>query len=196
MKTDNRVDTYIEKSADFAKPVLNHLRQLVHECCPEVKEDIKWGMPSFDHCGIMVNMAAFKAHCAFGFWKARIMSDPKGILKPVGNTGMGNFGKISSLQDLPPDQVIRDYIMEAMRLNEEGVKVPTVKKDKKDLILPGDLKKALQSRSLTKAFSSLSYSHQKEYITWIEDAKREETRQRRIEKAVGKMEDGRSLHDG
>src|SRR6185295_2642340 len=120
---DKRVDAYIAKSADFAKPILTHLRALVHKACPDVAETIKWGMPSFDYKGAMCGIAAFKQHCAFGFWKASLIDDPKGLLKPYDqSSGMGNFDRITSLKVLPSDRDLIGFIKQAVELNDKGVK--------------------------------------------------------------------------
>src|SRR4026207_417368 len=124
---DKRVDDYIAKSADFAKPILNHIRQLVHTVCPQVEETIKWSFPNFDYKGVFCSMAAFKAHCSFGFWKAALMSDAT-KMKDNQKTAMGHMGKITSLKDLPPDKVLIAYIKEAAKLNDEGIKLPPRKK--------------------------------------------------------------------
>src|SRR6476661_6238085 len=132
--TDPRVDAYIDKSADFAKPILTHLRALVHEACPEVKETLKWSMPCFDYKGILCGFASFKEHCTFGFWKEKLLvsdafSDEK--------TAMGSFGRITSLKDLPADKILKQLIKDAMKLNEEGVKVKkAAPKEKKELVVP------------------------------------------------------------
>lgn len=123
-KKDNRVDAYIAKSADFAKPILNHLRQLVHVTCPDVEETIKWGFPHFMHNGILCSMASFKHHCAFVLWKASAMSDSQQLLSKIGKTAMGNFGQLKSMDDLPSDKIIVGYIKEAAKLNDQGVKAP------------------------------------------------------------------------
>src|SRR5205085_5821992 len=115
------IDAYIAKSADFAKPVLNHIRKLVHEACPDVEEKMKWSFPHFDYKGeMMCSMAAFKQHCAFGFWKAALMKDPKLVENAKTEEAMGHMGRITSLKDLPPDKKLTGYIKEAMKLNELG----------------------------------------------------------------------------
>lgn len=120
---DKRVDAYIAASEDFARPVLNHLRQLVHKACPEVTETMKWSFPHFDYKGVMCSMAGFKQHCAFGFWKALLMRDPHLLQKAKSEEAMGHLGKITSLKDLPSDKILIQYIKEAKQLNEEGVKI-------------------------------------------------------------------------
>lgn len=123
------IDSYIEKSADFAKPILLHLRELVHKTCPAVEEKIKWGFPHFDYKGeMMCNMAAFKQHAVFGFWKAAIMKDPVLAETAKSEVAMGHLGRITSLKDLPADKKIIAWIKEAMQLNEDGIKLPAKSK--------------------------------------------------------------------
>ncbi|HVX25441.1 MAG TPA: DUF1801 domain-containing protein, partial [Parafilimonas sp.] len=119
--TDKRIDAYIEKKADFAKPILKHIRELVHKACPDCEETIKWGMPFFDYKGsVLCAMAGFKEHCTFMFWKARLMKDPEGILQITEREAMGNFGNIASLKDLPSDKILKAYIKETAKLNEDN----------------------------------------------------------------------------
>src|SRR5688572_28075052 len=113
---DPRVTAYIDKSAAFAQPILNHLRQVVHMACPEITETIKWGFPHFEHNGIICNLASFKTHCTFGFWKASLLSDPHRLFSAVGKTAMGHLGQIKSLADLPADEIMAAYIREAVNL--------------------------------------------------------------------------------
>ncbi len=108
-KKDPRVDAYIAKSEDFAKPILTHLRKLVHAACPEAEETMKWSVPHFDYKGMLCSMASFKQHCAFGFWKTSLLSDAQKLLSSVGDTAMGHFGRITSLADLPSDKIIMAY---------------------------------------------------------------------------------------
>ena len=105
--TDARIDAYISKSADFAQPILKHLRELVHKACPEASETIKWGTPFFEINGsILCNMAAFKQHCSFGFWNAPLLKDPAGVLQIKDKNAMGHLDRITSLKDLPGDKVL------------------------------------------------------------------------------------------
>jgi len=178
---DERIDAYIEKSADFARPILTHLRALIHEACPEIEETWKWSFPNFAYKGIVCNMAGFKQHCAFGFWKASLMSDPQKILG--GDNAMGDMGQIKSLADLPPDDVLIAYIKEAVELNEKGVRMPARARsgEKKELEIPEYLIAALEGHSkAAETFENFSYSHQKEYVEWLREAKTEETRQKRL----------------
>src|SRR5439155_1406078 len=109
---DSRVDAYIAKSADFAKPILTHIRELVHQACPEVEETMKWSMPFFMYKGMLCHMAAFKAHCSLGFWKSKLVMGEDSTANNGDKDGMGQFGKISSLADLPSDKKMLGYIKE------------------------------------------------------------------------------------
>ncbi|MBI3850638.1 MAG: YdeI/OmpD-associated family protein [Verrucomicrobia bacterium] len=187
---DPRIDAYIARAADFAKPVLNHLRRLVHAACPEVVETMKWSFPHFDYRGMLCSMAAFKQHCTFGFWKGTlIFGDRK-----KQNEAMGQFGRITSLSDLPTDKVLIGYIKKAVQLNEAGIKLPARPKSKetKELLLPSDFKAALKKnkRAMT-SFENFSYSQKKEYVEWIVEAKRDETRKHRLTTALEWMAQGK-----
>jgi uncharacterized protein YdeI (YjbR/CyaY-like superfamily) len=194
-KKDPRVDAYIAKSADFAKPVLNHFRALIHKTCPEAVEVIKWGFPHFDYNnGPMAHMASFKQHCAIGFWKAALMKNSKKLTDMAKTEqAMGHLGKITSLKDLPKDSELVKYIKEGMRLNEEGIKMPQ-KKDsvKKELEVPDYFMKAIsKNKKALKTFTEFSYSNKKEYVSWITEAKTEETRLKRMADAVTWMAEGK-----
>jgi uncharacterized protein YdeI (YjbR/CyaY-like superfamily) len=187
---DPRVDAYVEKSADFAKPVLSHLRKLIHKASPDITETIKWSMPCFDYKGILCNFAAFKQHCSFGFWKQSLMESDA---FPTNKTAMGSFGRITSVKDLPNDKVMIGLIHQAMALNEKGVKVAKKPTDKKELVVPSDLTKALSKNKTAKAaFEKFSYSHKKEYVQWIEEAKTEATRNKRLATTVEWLSEGKS----
>jgi uncharacterized protein YdeI (YjbR/CyaY-like superfamily) len=187
---DPRVDAYIEKSADFAKPVLIHLRKLIHKASPKVSETVKWGMPAYEYKGLVCGLAAFKQHCTFGFWKEKLL-DYDGFSSE--KTAMGSFGRITSKKDLPPDDVIVKLIQRAVELNEKGVK--TAKKApaaKKELVVPKDLRKALALDAAAKAtFDSFSYSHKKEYVEWIEEAKTDATREKRLATTIEWLAEGK-----
>lgn len=191
---DPRIDDYISKSAAFAQPILKHLRELVNKACPGVEETMKWSFPHFDYKGSMCSMASFKNHCAFGFWKGAIMKDSNGVLHEQGNSGMGSLGKITSLKDLPSDNILINYIKEAVDLNEKGVKLPPRKKtEQKDLLVPSSLATALKkNKKAQTVFEAFSPSHKKEYIEWITEAKTETTRDKRIESAIEMLTEGKS----
>jgi uncharacterized protein YdeI (YjbR/CyaY-like superfamily) len=185
---DPRIDAYIAKSADFAKPILTHLRDIVHEACPEVEETIKWGFPNFTYRGILCSMASFKEHCAFGFWKGAL------VMEGSTDGAMGQFGRITAIAELPSKKVLTGYIKKAMQLNEAGVKSPARAKPvaKKAVAVPDDLARALKKNTKARAtFEGFSPSQRREYIEWIVEAKREETRQRRLETAIEWLAEGK-----
>lgn len=195
-KRDNRVDAYIEKSADFAKPILNHIRELVHKACPDVEETIKWSFASFDYKGPFFSMAAFKQHAVCGFWKYSLLNDPDGYLGERSNKGgeaMGNMGRITSIKDLPPDKVIIDLIKQAKKLNDDGIKLPPRKvKEKKEIVVPDYFTKALnKNKKAHTTFKNFSPSHKREYLEWITEAKTEETRNKRMATAMEWLAEGK-----
>ncbi len=187
--TDPRVDAYIEKSKDFAKPILTHLRSLVHETCPDVVETMKWSMPSFEYKGILCGFAAFKAHCTFGFWKQTLMeSDAFSETK----TAMGSFGKLTSLKDLPSDAVMRKLIKQAMKLNDDGVKVTKPKHEKKETVMPEVLLEALaKNEKAAETFNNFSPSCRREYAEWIAEAKTDATRDKRLATTIEWLTEGK-----
>jgi uncharacterized protein YdeI (YjbR/CyaY-like superfamily) len=190
---DKRVDAYIAKSAEFAQPLLEHLRELVHEACPDVEETIKWGFPHFQYKGILCSMASFKAHCSFGFWKGAIMDDPKGILSIIGKTSMGHFNRITAIQDLPARKILMAYVKHAMQLNEGEIKVPKKVIKSKTLVVPGDfLKRLKKKKNAFDIFEAFSNSHRNEYVQWITESKSEATRTKRIDQAVEWLNEGKS----
>jgi uncharacterized protein YdeI (YjbR/CyaY-like superfamily) len=189
---DKRIDAYIANSADFAKPILTYLREVVHEACPEVEETMKWSAPHFMYNGMLCSMASFKAHCAFGFWKGALVVEPNG----KSDEAAGHFGRITRVSDLPPKKVIVGYIRKAMALNESGTTVPRKpKRASKPLEPPDYLMAALKrNKKALAAFEGFTPSHRREYVEWITEAKGEETRQRRLSQALEWMAEGKPRH--
>jgi uncharacterized protein YdeI (YjbR/CyaY-like superfamily) len=188
---DRRVDAYIENANAFARPILTKLRKWAHQYCPECEETLKWSAPHFTYKGKMyAGMSAFKEHCAFGFWHPMMRRDDNSL------EGMGSFGKIRSLADLPKEGEFARMAREAMKLTDEGVKAPPKpKKERVPLTTPTDLKAALaKNKKASAAFDEFSYSHKKEYLDWITEAKRDETRAARLKQAVEWMAEGKSRH--
>ncbi|MBK8611614.1 MAG: YdeI/OmpD-associated family protein [Chitinophagaceae bacterium] len=195
IKKHKDTDTYIAKSAGFAKPILNHIRALVHKACPDAEEKLKWGMPFFDYKGeMMCHMAAFKQHAVMSFWKAPLMKDPLLVENAKAETAMGHLGRITSLKDLPSDKKITGYIKEAMMLTDKGIKLPSKTKSpvNKELVVPEYFTKALSKNKKAKqVFENFAYSHKKEYLMWITDAKSDETRNKRMATALEWMAEGK-----
>lgn len=187
------VDAYIDRSADFAKPILVRVRSLFHQACPEIEESIKWSAPFFVYKGIVGYMAAFKNHVSFGFWKAGLMQDPEGLMQGAGNSEMSGI-KVSSLEELPDDAILSRYIEEAVDLNERGIKVPRQNKGaaKPTPEVPDDLRAALQAnRQAGKTFENFSDSKRRDYIEWLTAAKREATRAKRLATTIEWLSEGK-----
>lgn len=191
-KKDPRVDAYIAKSAPFARPILAHIRTVVHAGCPDVDEAMKWSFPHFTYKGMLCSMASFKAHCAFGFWKGSLLKDNGGGTRSA--DAMGQFGRIASVSDFPPAKTLEALVRKAAALNDAGVKAPRRKVAPKPAPkAPADLLKALRAnpRALA-AFTASSPSHRREYLEWIMEAKRDETRRRRVATALEWIAEGKS----
>jgi uncharacterized protein YdeI (YjbR/CyaY-like superfamily) len=198
-KKDQRVDGYIAKSADFAKPILTHLRKLIHDTCPTVEETIKWSFPHFEYKGptdrsprVLCSMASFKQHCAFGFWYAE-----RGPMSGNSQAGeaMGQYGRITSLADLPKEKELVKQIKEAIKLHDAGVKPRTVARttEKKELEIPDYFLAALKKNKKALAtFDQFAYSKKKEYLEWVTEAKTDDTRKKRLDTAVEWMSEGKA----
>jgi len=185
-KRDPRVDAYIAKAADFAKPILTHVRDLVHAAVPDVEETIKWGAPHFDYQGVLCGMAAFKQHCNVILWKAPL------IIGEKGNAPGGPLRDLTKVTDLPSDKVLTGWFKQAAKLNEQGVKSPKQAKPKKPVSVPLELKKALATnKKASAAFEKFPPSHKREYSQWISEAKGEDTRQRRVKTAIEWIAEGK-----
>ena len=189
------IDKYIDNAALFAQPVLNHFRDLMHEVCPHIEEKIKWGMPHFDYKGSLSAMAAFKAHCVVGFWKASLLKDFTQVLHVGEKSAMGDLGRMTSLEDLPSDDILIPLIQEAWRLNHENIKVQKKPKDAKEVdnSVPEEfinmLAKAPQAQF---NFEKFSPSHRREYCSWFREAKTEETKLKRMNTAIEWLNEGKS----
>jgi uncharacterized protein YdeI (YjbR/CyaY-like superfamily) len=189
-----KVDAYIAKAAPFAQPVLEHLRELVHKGCPEVEETLKWSMPSFEYKGqILAHMAAFKAHCSFGLWGSKMaaLMRKDGVLS---GEGMGTFGKISSVKDLPSNRAMLGYIRQAAAFVDAGSKTMERKPKvvKAEAEVPVELAAALKkNKAAGLTFAAFSPGCRREYVDWIVEAKRPETREKRVAQAVEWMAEGK-----
>lgn len=188
--TDHRVDEYIKNSAPFAIPILTHIRKLMHSGCPELTETIKWGMPHFEFHGVIGSMAAFKEHAVFGFWKQDLIPGMKKYIKE--KEAMGSWGRITTIEGIPPDEEIIEFVRVAAKLNNEGIKSP--KRELKPVVvdMPADFMESI--RKNTKAletYENFSPSNKRDYAVWIQEAKTEETRTSRMATAVEWMSEGK-----
>ncbi|MES2058193.1 MAG: YdeI/OmpD-associated family protein [Pseudomonadota bacterium] len=190
-----KVDAYLDAAEDFAKPILVHVRGLLHANCPEVTEEIKWGNPHFDYKGeMMCIFAAYKNHCSFSFWKDGLMADAR-LKANADLPAIKRFmGKLMTVTDLPADSDLVSWIREAMSLNERGVKLPPRQSDgpKREVGIPDAFAERLAAQPAIKAiFEGKSSSFQKEYNVWIGEAKTDATRDKRIDEALTWIADGK-----
>jgi uncharacterized protein YdeI (YjbR/CyaY-like superfamily) len=195
---DPRVDAYIAKSAEFAKPILTHLREMIHKTCPTVEETMKWSFPHFMYKGpadrssrVLCSMASFKQHCAFGFWYA---DTGDSSLEAETGPAMGQYGRITGLGDLPKDKVLAQQIKDAVKLHDAGVKPRATPRstEKKELEIPEYFSAALKKNKKALAtFDGFNYSNKKEYVEWVAEAKTDETRKKRLETAIEWMAEGK-----
>lgn len=188
------VDAYIEKAEPFARPILEKLRAAFHQADGEIGETIKWGVPYFERQGLVGSMAAFKHHVSLGFWKRKLMNDPEGLFDPAGGSQMSAV-KFSSLDDLPTEEVLLNYIRQAVDLNLQGQQLDAGKKSPDSVVVPDDLSQALADHpAARKTFEGFSYGDRRDYVEWLETAKQEKTRQRRLAQAIEWMNEGKSRH--
>lgn len=189
------VDAYIEQAPDYARPILEKLRVLFHKGCPELEEKIKWGVPHFDYKGMMGGIAAFKNHVTFGFWKADQIKDTHNLFDRGPKASMCTV-KITSLDDMPDDKVVLSYIHQAVALNDAGTKKTATKKaPRKPLPVPADLDALLaKNKKARETFDNFAPSHKREYIEWITEAKRDETRQSRLKTTIEWLNEGKPRH--
>jgi uncharacterized protein YdeI (YjbR/CyaY-like superfamily) len=191
---DPRVDAYIEKAQPFAQPILKHVRKVVHAACPDVQETMKWSFPHFDYKGIFCAMAGFKQHCTFGFWKGALLRDSVKGMSAGGEKAMGQFGRITSISDLPGERTLVKIVQAAAKLNDEKVAVPRAKpKPRAPIKVPAYLSAALKkNKKAAAAFEAFPPGHRREYLEWITEAKTDETRDTRVATAIEWMAEGKS----
>ncbi|MFC6646207.1 YdeI/OmpD-associated family protein [Granulicella cerasi] len=191
-----QVDAYIEKAQPFAQPILMHIRETVHAAVPQVEEAIKWRMPFFVHKGIILaNMAGFKNHVNFGFWNGNAPTDPQ-------HTGsMRNFDHVTDLKELPPAKELKRMMVEAVRQIDSGERTRSIvrkedpAKARPEAEVPTAFAAALKKNKAAAAnFKAFSPSCRREYCTWIDEAKRDETRDKRIAEAIEWIAEGKQRH--
>lgn len=192
-KYSTKVDEYIEKSLDFAKPILNHLRETIHEVCPDVEEAIKWKFPTFMYKGkILCSITSFKQYCSLGFWLHQDMKTLKELETTAEKSSMFSLGRITRMEDLLPKPQLKKAIKEAMELTDMGVTMKRAAPTKTETAIPDYFKEALQqNKQALEIFEKSSLSFRKEYINWITEAKTEATRNKRMEQALEWIEEGK-----
>lgn len=190
------VDAYIENAPDFAKPILTKIRQLFHKACPDLHEALKWSTPFFEFKGTLGGISAHKQHVNLVFWKGALMDDCHQLFASDCKSSMFVL-KLTSLSTMPKDKLILDYIKQAVKINEDGIKPEKKPKTKSAELMPipTELTAALKiNKKAKEAFEKFSNSHKNEYSQWIVEAKRDATRQKRIETAIEWLTEGKPRH--
>ena len=196
---DSRIDAYIAKSRPFAQPILIHLRELVHKACPTVVETMKWSRPFFEYKGVILgNMSAFNEHCSFGFWGEEIAAVLReaNLLQP---DAMGSLGRLTRVENLPAHKQMLSLLRQAAAFIDSGqytspiaARNKVVKAPKASVEEPPEFTKALKAnKKASAAFAAFSPSCKREYVEWIADAKRAETRDKRIVTAMEWISEGK-----
>jgi uncharacterized protein YdeI (YjbR/CyaY-like superfamily) len=188
MKTDPRIDAYIDRQADFAQPILRHLRDMIHAACPDCEETLKWSMPSFLYKGkILAGFAAFKAHATFGYWNDSMLGEDS-----KNRSAMGQFGRLASLDDLPDRTTLIDLTRQSMALVDSGAKPPRATAKKAPFTVPQDLRAAIDAAPAAAAtWEGFPPSCQREYVEWVTEAKRDETRAKRLTQTIEWLAEGK-----
>ena len=186
---DPRIDAYLLKAPEFARPILVELRRRMHAACPDVVETIKWRHPSFEHHGLLGGIAAFKRHCAFGFWRHDLLAKEH----PEFRSALEACGCVKAVADLPPMPMFRKLVAKAMAWNAKGAPVARAPKQARPAIaMHPEFARALAgSQAAKQQFAAFAPSHRREYLEWIADAKRDETRHKRIEQAIAWIAEGK-----
>jgi uncharacterized protein YdeI (YjbR/CyaY-like superfamily) len=189
---DPRLDAAIHKAQPYAQQIFVRVRDLMHVASPDIEEDIRWGTPTFMYKGsILAGFAAFKAYCALAFWKHKLLA-PR--LPAADANALEQCGRMTSIADLPDDRTVTRLIKAAVKLQDDGIKEAPRPKPPKDrtIAVPPYLKTALsKNKKAQTAFKDFSYSHKKEYVEWLADAKTKDTRSRRLATAVGWIAEGK-----
>lgn len=187
-----KVDAYIAGAAEPTRPVLEKIRAAVHKACPEVEEAIKWNVPWFVYKGPLLGMAAFTSHASFGFWKGKLMDDPEGLFEGKTKASMCAI-KAESVKDLPTQKVLVQYIKQAMKLNDDGVKLPRrTGAAAKSPPVPKDLAAALKKNAKARrTYEGFPPSAQRDYVIWLNEARREETRRKRLATTIEWLAEGK-----
>src|SRR5262245_8032686 len=192
---DPRVDQYIDRAAPFARPILKRLRKVIHAACPEVEETLKWGFPHFMHHGILCSMAAFKAHCAFGFWQEKLLAAKHPAFRDPSREAMGQFGRLESLDDLPADRTLVGYVRAAAEFNASGVRRPAARRrgPARPIVVPPDFREALRRNPRAAAtFEGFSPTQRREDVDWVGEAKRDATRRPRLDTSIRWLAEGKT----
>lgn len=158
----------------------------------EIGETVKWSSPFFEYRGRpLAMMAGFKAHAAFGFWRhAEVAGD-----RAAATGAMGEFGRLTRVEDLPPPEAFAALVRNAMALTEAGPAPRARTHARPAPATPAELVAAFPAnKAMADFWEGLPPSAQRDYAQWIEGAKRPETRARRLETTLAQLAEGKRLN--
>jgi uncharacterized protein YdeI (YjbR/CyaY-like superfamily) len=186
-----KIDDYINTLPAWSKKICSRLRRIVLKSDPAMIEDWKWG-PNYYLQGMICGYGAFQKHVSFVFFQGTLLKDKKKILQSNPGNLHNRHIKFTDVAEIDED-VLLEYLLEAIDNNRKGKRLLEAKD--KNLAVDKDITKAFKEAGLLTYFEGLAYSHRKEYLQWIGDAKKEETRNSRIEKAIAKLSSKEMMHD-
>ncbi|MCY1661947.1 YdeI/OmpD-associated family protein [Chryseobacterium sp. SL1] len=163
----------------------------------ELTEDLKWGCPCYTYEGKNIFLIhGFKEYCALLFFKGALMKDPENILtrqtENIQATRQIRFTNLQQIIDL--ENVLSDYIFEAVEIEESGAKVEMKKTH--EFNIPEEFAQKLnENPELQKAFEALTPGRQRAYLLYFSSAKQSKTRISRIEKYIPEILNGKGLND-
>ena len=187
-----KIDSYIDSAPEFAAPIIVHLRELAHRAFPKIEETIKWGMPHFEHKGLVFGIAAHKNYASVTFHKSNQLTDKHKIFNMVGKSEMGALGKIKTLDDLPSDEILMEYILESIEVNKKGVKPKVAKPASLKYEMDKDFQAGLEGNpGAMEHYQDFSVSNKNEYLEWICEAKTAATKEKRITQILEWISEGK-----
>lgn len=182
---------YIEQMPDFAQKICKKLRSIILKADPAIREDWKWG-PNYNCNGMVCGYGGFTQHVKFTFFNGSEMKDPKHIFNHCVNNEFSRSIKYTDVLQID-EKTLTSYIRESIEINKNGFK--RIVKNK-TVELPEFLEKRIRkNKAAFTFFDNLSYGYKKDYVEWVTTAKREETRDERIEKLIKKCEMGKKMND-
>src|SRR5438270_1264994 len=181
------VNDSLANAPEGTRPILVRLRRIFRQASPKLEEAIKWGVPCYLFKGPVGGFAAYKQHVSWGLWKSRALNDPEGLL---GRGVSVMAGKITKVSEIPPAAKIIALIEQVIALNEAGIKSPKPPEPE----LPADFAAAMKKAGkAARHYAAFTPARKWQYVNWVTQAKRAETRAKRIEIAVERIGEGKTM---
>lgn len=185
------IDQGIAEMEPFAQIICKKLRKLILSADTAIIEDWKWG-PNYYLDGMVCGFWGFKKHVTLTFFQGALLKDKKKVLLENPGNVHNRHMKFTDVKEVN-EKLIMEYLFEAIDNNRKGHKILETKE--KIVDVPEDVQKAFKKAKVLAYFEGLAFTHRKEYVMWISDAKKEETRRKRITQAIEKLNQKQSLND-